>query len=171
MKTQSAQLNYAKITPRKMRLLADLIKGLTVNEAEAQLTVNSMRGSDILLKLLKSAIADAKSSKSLEANKLMIESVRVDQAPSLKRWLPRARGRATPILKRNSHITLVLKEAQKESEPRFKPKVVQVVKERDLAKTEKEEKKKAKAQQLPEKKEKVSAEPGFFRKVFRRKSI
>src|SRR3989344_4172788 len=126
MKKQVSQLNYAHMTPRKMRLVADVTKGLPVNEAEAQLTMNSRRAAKPLLKLLQSAIAAAKNNQRLSPENLVVETIKVDQGPRLKRWLPRARGRATPILKRMSHITLVLKESEKATPSRFKQKAVRV---------------------------------------------
>ncbi|MFQ5753774.1 MAG: 50S ribosomal protein L22, partial [bacterium] len=117
---QIARLNYLKIAPRKVRSVADLLKGLPVNEAEAQLLTNRRRPAPALLKLLRSAVADAKNTKQLNIDKLYIESLRVDQGPMLQRHLPRARGMATPIQKKMSHITLTLAENLKVGEPRFK---------------------------------------------------
>ncbi len=108
MEKQTAQLNYLKIAPRKVRSVGDLIKGLTVNEAEAQLLVQRRRPAKSLLKLLRSAVANAKNNKRLNVDHLFIESIRVDKGPMLKRSLPRARGSASPIHKVMSHVTLVL---------------------------------------------------------------
>lgn len=108
METQTAQLNYLRIAPRKVRSVADLIKGLTVNEAEAQLLVQRRRPAKPLLKLLRSAVANAKNNKRLDPNHLFIASIRVDQGPMLKRSLPRARGSASPIHKVMCHVTLIL---------------------------------------------------------------
>lgn len=108
METQTAQLNYLRIAPRKVRSVGDLIKGLSVNEAEAQLLVQRRRPAKALLKLLRSAVADAKNNKHLNPDHLFIVSIRVDQGPMLKRSLPRARGSASPIHKTMSHVTLVL---------------------------------------------------------------
>ncbi len=128
-KQQRAQLKYAKITPRKLRLVSNAIKGLTVNEAEAQLSVSPRRAAKVLLKLLQSAIADAKNTQHLQPESLVVHSIQVDGGPVLKRWLPRARGSATPILKRTSHVTLFLKESEKAMPSRFKQKTVVKIKE------------------------------------------
>lgn len=107
MKTQTAKLNYLRIAPRKTRSVADLIRGLSVNEAEAQLMVQRRRPSKALLKLLRSAVSNAKNNK-LPAESLFVKEIRVDGAPMLKRYLPRARGSASPIQKKMSHVTLIL---------------------------------------------------------------
>ncbi len=93
MAEQTAQLRYARITPRKARLVADTIKGLPAAEAEAQLLFSSKRAAPIVLKVLRSAIAGAMSNQKLPAEKLFVKSVLVDQGPMLKRSLPRARLR------------------------------------------------------------------------------
>lgn len=103
-----AKLSFLRMAPRKVRSVGDLIKGLPVNEAEAQLLVQTRRPSKTLLKLLRSAVANAKNSKQVEVQHLFVQSVRVDGGPMLKRMLPRARGSASPIQKKMSHVTLVL---------------------------------------------------------------
>ena len=105
---QSATLRYLRIAPRKVRSVADLVKGLTVNEAEAQLIVQRRRPAKSILKLLRSAVANAKNNAKLDPNHLFIQSIRVDGGPMLKRYLPRARGSASPIEKKMSHITITL---------------------------------------------------------------
>lgn len=107
MDTQTAKLNYLRIAPRKTRSVADLIRGLSVNDAEAQLLVQRRRPSKALLKLLRSAVANAKNNK-MNADHLFIKEIRVDGGPMLKRYLPRARGSASPLQKKMSHVTLVL---------------------------------------------------------------
>ena len=96
------------MAPRKVRSVGDLIKGLPVNEAEAQLLMATRRPSKPLLKLLRSAVANAKNSKTVDPQHLFVSSVRVDGGPMLKRMLPRARGSASPIQKKMSHVTMVL---------------------------------------------------------------
>lgn len=105
-----ASLKYLRISPRKVRLVANLIKGLTVEEAEAQLFYNSKRSSKDILKLLRSAVANAEHNFHLEKKNLYISSIRVNGGPTLKRWSPRARGSAYTIKKRSSHILLALKD-------------------------------------------------------------
>jgi large subunit ribosomal protein L22 len=104
----TAKISFLRMAPRKVRSVGDLIKGLPVNEAEAQLLVQTRRPSKPLLKLLRSAVANAKNNKVHDTQHLFVSSVRVDSGPMLKRMLPRARGSASPIQKKMSHVTLVL---------------------------------------------------------------
>jgi large subunit ribosomal protein L22 len=104
----TAKLSFLRQAPRKVRSVGDLIKGLPVNEAEAQLIVQTRRPSKALLKLLRSAVANAKNNKQVDPQHLFVSSIRVDGGPMLKRMLPRARGSASPIQKKMSHVTLVL---------------------------------------------------------------
>ncbi len=115
---QTAQLNYLKIAPRKVRLIAGTLKGLSVKEAEAQLLLRVQRSSRPLLKLIRSAVANAKNKK-MDANKLFIASMIVNQGAMLKRFLPRAQGKATPIHKKMSHVVLILREAENKFAERF----------------------------------------------------
>lgn len=108
-----AYLKNNRQSPRKVRLVADLIKGKTVPEALVQLEVSDKKASDALKTLLNSAIANAKESKGLSAENLMVKDVRVDAGIVMKRSMPRARGSAYPIKKRNSHVSLVLEEIPK----------------------------------------------------------
>src|SRR5258708_27285246 len=110
MEQQIAKLNYLKIAPRKVRSVGDLIKGLSVNDAEAQLLSQRRRPAKALLKLLRSAVANAKNNKRLNVEHLFIASLRVDQGPMLKRMLPRARGSASPIQKKMSNVILIRSE-------------------------------------------------------------
>ena len=105
-----ASLNNLRTSPRKVRLVTNLIKGLDVSNAQGQLRFLNKRVSAPILKLLNSATANAKHNFDIEKNNLFISSILVGEGPTLKRWLPRAFGRATPIMKRTSHITLVLGE-------------------------------------------------------------
>ncbi len=105
-----AQLKYFHVSPRKVRLVAGLIKGLPVNAALKQLIFSSKRSGPALLKLLKSAISNAKVNHQLSPDNLYVKEFKVDEGPVSKRYMPRARGRATIIKKRTSHISLVLDE-------------------------------------------------------------
>ncbi len=105
-----ANLNYFRTSPRKVRAVADLVKGLPVNIAIKQLMFSPKRAGSPLLKLLKSAISNAKNNFRLEPQNLFIKEFKVDEGPVFKRYMPRARGRATIIRKRTSHISLVLDE-------------------------------------------------------------
>ena len=114
-----ARLKYLRITPRKTRMVAETLKGLNVNEAKAQLMLSPRRVSQSLLKLLHSAIANAKNSAKLEAHELYIKQINVDQGPKYKRWMPRARGSASLLEKKTSHVTLVLGTSEDLKAPRF----------------------------------------------------
>jgi large subunit ribosomal protein L22 len=103
------KLNYLRIAPRKVRLVADLIRGKSVKEADGLLRFTIKKSSPIFRKMIKSAIASAKQQLQLDEENLYISLVKVDEGPKLKRWMPRARGSAYPIHKKTSHITLELK--------------------------------------------------------------
>lgn len=103
-----AELKYLRISPRKVRLLANKIKGLPVKEAEQELLLSVKRSAKPLLKLLKSAVANAQTQKNLTQDQLYIKNIEVNEGPRLKRFRPRAFRRATLILKRTSHIKLQL---------------------------------------------------------------
>lgn len=167
---QAATLQYLRIAPRKVRAVADLVRGLTVNEAEAQLLYERRRPAKPLLKLLRSAVASARATKKTEPEDLYVESIAVDQGPVLKRFLPRARGVATPIQKKSSHVRLVLATGSVKRTARFK---ITVVKK---AKLPPEEKPRGKKQAPPEERnegrsDRKPEKSGFFRRFFRRKSI
>lgn len=105
--TAKAQLKSLRVGPRKVRLLVDLIRGMQVDDALAQLQFSKKSAALPLKKLLDSAIANAQV-QNLKREGLVVETAFVDEGKTLKRWMPRAMGRATPIRKRSSHITLVL---------------------------------------------------------------
>jgi len=168
-----ASLKYLRISPRKVRLVADLIKGLSVKVAEANLLHVSKRSSNPLLKLLKSAVANAEHNFGLDKNNLFIRAIRVDEGPALKRWRPRARGAAFSIKKRTSHIFLTLKEIKENKEKKGK-----VKEEKKEIKKIKKIKKAIKAKgpasvKKPElrKEEKRVKKPALKQKMFRRKAI
>ncbi len=117
-----AHLRYLRIAPRKARLVAELVKGLPVDTAMAQLSIARKRPAQPLLKLLKSAISNAKTNFRLDAGNLYVKEFKVDEAPMFKRNMPRARGRATVVRKRRSHVSLVLEEIKKESGKKSKNK-------------------------------------------------
>ncbi len=112
----TAKLNYLRIAPRKVRLIADLIRGKSTKEAETILHFQVRRASGPMAKLLKSAIANAKNNFKLKEEGLYISKITVDEGPKLKRSRPRARGRAYEIQKKTSHITLVLDERKAKKE-------------------------------------------------------
>ena len=110
----TAKLNDYRQSPRKVRLVGGLIRGKKAEQALDLLTVTIKRASDPMIGLLKSAIANAKNNFSLDIADLFVKSLTVDNGAILYRRMPKARGMATPIRKRVSHITLVLgvKEAE-----------------------------------------------------------
>lgn len=110
-KTATARLRYLRIAPRKVRSVADLIRGMSVPAAQAQLLVQRRRAATPLAKLLESVIANA-SGLDMDMEKLYISSIQVDQGPMLKRMLPKARGRGTLIQKIMSHVTIQLSEKE-----------------------------------------------------------
>jgi len=178
MKTQSAQLNYLKISARKTRLVTDLVKGLPVNEAEAQLLILPNRASKPLLKLLRSAMANAKNNQQLIVDRLIVKDFRVDVGPMQKRWRTRARGAMAEIQKKSCHVTIVLEESEKEIPLKFKfsPKPKKV-KTEGKKKVKKEKVSHEENQEKPalEKSEKIRGgkpkKSGVFNKMFRRKTI
>lgn len=106
----SAYARYVRIAPRKVQLVMDLIRGKQVGEAIAILRHTPKAASPIVEKLLNSAIANAEHNYSLDPNNLVISQAYVNQGPTIKRFRPRAMGRASKINKRTSHITLVVSE-------------------------------------------------------------
>ncbi len=157
-----------RMSPRKVRLVADLLRGLPVNEAEARLLIDRHRAGKPLLKLLRSALAGAKA-KNLNLESLYIESIRVDQGPMLKRWMARAQGRGAAIQKKTSHIYLGLGENPAQKTARFD--ISRPVKK---SKTESEKKPKAPRKKpeaaAPEEEKKKPPKKGFFKRTFGRKS-
>ena len=99
-----------RIAPRKARLVIDLIRGKNAAEALAILQFTPRAGSPIIAKALKSAIANAEHNYEMDVNNLYISKAFVDEGPTLKRYRPRAQGRASQINKRTSHITIVVSE-------------------------------------------------------------
>ncbi|MDQ3103268.1 MAG: 50S ribosomal protein L22 [Actinomycetota bacterium] len=103
-----AKARYLRVSPRKARIVADQIRGKGYEDAEALLSF-SPRGSSVpLLKLLRSAGANAENNNDLDPEDMLIEQVAVDEGPTMRRYRPRARGRATRIEKRSCHITITL---------------------------------------------------------------
>lgn len=105
-----AHLRTLRITPRKTRLVADLIRGKGVKAAEDILRFTPKGASQPLLKLLRSAKANAVNNHDMFEDSLVVAKIMVNEGPVLKRYLPRARGRADLLRKRTSHVTIVLEE-------------------------------------------------------------
>jgi large subunit ribosomal protein L22 len=126
-----AILRHYRVAPRKVRLVTDLIRSLHVNNAIAQLKNLNKKSSNDVLTLLNSAIANAVNNNKLKKEHLFIKEIKVDGGPALKRWKPRAHGRAGRILKFTSHITIVLSDGKKEevSEEKNVKKIKKEVKE------------------------------------------
>ena len=124
MAEYKAKLSHLKISPRKVRLVADLIRGGNVHDAKLQLKFYSKRASGPILKLLNSAVSNAKSirKEDIKEENLFIKKITVDEGPKLKRFRPVARGRSVEIQKKTSHITLVLGELDNDKLPNPKPK-------------------------------------------------
>jgi len=101
---------YIRITPRKVRIVVDLIRGKNVGDAFAILKNVPKVASSVVYKALKSAVANAEHNYDMNSDKLYVSAVFVDQGPTLKRIHPRSRGQAFKILKRSSHVTVVVKE-------------------------------------------------------------
>jgi len=108
-----ATLKHFRVSPRKARLVIDTIRGLKVEQALTNLTFMKKRVSPVIKKLLASAIANAEHNQSLQRSNLYVKEIIANDGKTLKRWMPRAHGRATPLLKRASHITIVLDEIEK----------------------------------------------------------
>jgi len=189
-----AKLNNLRISPRKTRLASSLIKGCDTNEALFQLKNTVKRSNPCLEKLLNSAVANAENNFGLDKDNLYIYNIQIGEGPTLKRWMPRAHGRATTILKRTSNIKLVLEErvegkGRKSKEQMEKEKIQRAKKEKKLKKEmiEGKEITEEKVESEDEKSEKVvaehkkeyreteserkqSRESGWAKKIFRRKS-
>ena len=105
-----AYLKYARISPRKVKIVLDLIRGKDVAQAMAILKNTPKSASEYLTKLLRSAVANAENKFNMDASKLYVSECFVCLGPTLKRIMPRAQGRAFRILKRTSHVTITVKE-------------------------------------------------------------
>lgn len=178
-----AKTKFLRISPKKVRLVANLTKGLDVEEALTRLQFLKKQASGPVIKLIKSAISNAEENLSLKRNNLFIKEIKVDGGPTLYRFMPRAMGRATPIRKRSSHISLILAERvpteaskakKKEKEKEKEDEIIKVdnLKEFDFkekAETKKEEKIQEGKKSVHPPAEKKSTK-GFVRKIFSRKT-
>ena len=108
-----ATLRYARISSRKVKIVADLIRGKKVDEALAIVKFTPKASSEIIEKLLKSAIANAENNHGMNRGNLIVSEIYANQGPTLKRIRPAAKGSAVRIRKRTSHITIVLREIDK----------------------------------------------------------
>jgi|SRR3990172_8794047 len=164
-----ARLRYLRIAPRKVRLVADLIRGKSVREAETILNFTVKKPTLPVLKLLKQAKASARNTFQLEESNLYISKITVDEGPKLKRWRARSRGQAFPIQKKTSHITLFLDEIEKQGK--------KLKKTGGKSKTEVSEKiqekiKKAHPEKFRREEERAKfKKEGSGRRIFRRKAF
>jgi large subunit ribosomal protein L22 len=188
-----AKANFIKISPRKLRLVVDLIRGLKVGEAVDQLQFSKKNAALPLIKLLKSAIANATNNFDIKEDNLFIKEIRADDGPTLHRWMPKARGRATPIRKRTTHVSLILEEIVKSGTKKAKQQKIEAPvkldarpKEDEGIKIKGDKKKEETPDSVDEKGKKISdprgegkgkhtkiegsSEKGFVNKIFRRKS-
>ncbi len=171
MKVRAFLKNY-RVSPRKVRLLTTLVKGLPVEEAIVQLDQSAKNASLQVRKLVQSALANAENNFGLDRKNLYVFDMRVDEGPTMKRWMPRAFGRATEIHKRTSRVNIVLEEFVEGAGRKTKEQLAADRKKRQgEEKSADTAKKKAtpKAELKPtEKKAKKSG--GFSQKMFQRKS-
>lgn len=108
----SAKYKYARISPQKCRLVADVVRGKPVGNAISTLKFMPKKGAAIVLKALESAIANAENNNGADIDDLKVHRIFVDAAPVLKRFAARAKGRGAQIIKRNSHITVIVSDGR-----------------------------------------------------------
>ncbi|NIP32775.1 50S ribosomal protein L22 [Candidatus Saccharibacteria bacterium] len=153
-----ATARYLRVSPKKVRLVIDVVRGMDVEKALIQLTHLRKDAKQYVIKLLNSAIANAEHNHELKRENLYIKKITADGGPILHRWRPRAHGRAGAIRKRTTHLTIVLDERVPTEEKKEK----KTKKEKPLKKTEKKVVKKtpAKKEEKPAKEVKKSAKGG-----------
>ncbi len=105
-----ASLNFARIGCQKARLVVDIVRGKNVNEAIRDLTFMKQKGAGLVKKLIESAVANAEDRKVIDVDNLYVKHISVDMGPAVKRFRPRAQGRAFQVKKKLSHINLILDE-------------------------------------------------------------
>ena len=110
----TAKLKYARISPQKCRLVADVVRGAPVGNAISTLRFMPKKGAEIVLKVLESAVANAENNNGADIDELKVHRIMVDEAPVLKRFAARAKGRGARIVKRISHITVVVSDGRKD---------------------------------------------------------
>ena len=106
----TARLSYARMGCQKARLVADVVRGKDVNEAIRSLTFMKQKGAVLIKKLIESAVANAENKKVIDVDNLYVKTIFVDMGPAMKRFRPRAQGRAFEVRKKISHITVILDE-------------------------------------------------------------
>ena len=103
-----ATAKYVRVAPRKVRLIADQVRGKHIDDARSLLQFSPSSAADDIAKVIESATANAEANHDLIGDEMIVHEIRVDEGPTLKRFRPRAMGRATPIHKRTCHITVAL---------------------------------------------------------------
>ncbi len=101
---------HLRMSPQKVRLVADLVRGKRVGDAIGMLKLLRKKAAPLLVKALESAVANAQDTQRVDIDQLYIKRIQVDGGPTAKRFLPRAHGRATPLLKRTAHVTVIVDE-------------------------------------------------------------
>jgi large subunit ribosomal protein L22 len=148
----SARLNNLRIAPRKVRLVSHLIKGLDTKVALDQLENFVKRANDPMIKLLRSAISNGENNFGIDRDNMYVFEVRVGAGPSLKRWMPRAFGRASGIFKRTSWVEITLEEREEGKGRKTKDQLEKEKKQR--AEARKKAEKEAESRQTEEEKDK-----------------
>ncbi len=108
----SANLRFSRISPQKARLIADQIRGLSVESALEILTFSKKKAAVIVKKVLESAVANAEHNEGADIDELSVSTIFIDEGPTMKRIQPRAKGRANRILKRTSHVTVKVSDGE-----------------------------------------------------------
>ena len=117
----NAKLSYAMVSPFRCRLVANLIRGKTLEEASRLLILEKKKAATILYKLLKSATSNAEQKGVADIERLYVSDLRIDEGPRIKRWMPRSQGRADQRLTRTSHISMKLAEKAGPTKKSSKP--------------------------------------------------
>lgn len=152
-----AEAKYIRIAPRKVRLVVDLIRGMSVQEARLQLEFSPKNAAKPVLKVLNSAVANAEHNLNADTKNFHVLSAYVNEGPKFMRFIPRAQGRATPLRKRMSHITIVVGDKNTEAVDKAeKVEKAEVKKEKKVVKKT-EGKKVKKSTKSSSKKEKAKA--------------
>jgi large subunit ribosomal protein L22 len=167
---------FIKMSSKKLRLVANLIRGLETNQALSQLKFINKKASEPIAKLLKSAVASAEHNYELDKNNLFVKEIRIDEGGMLKRWTPKAHGSATPIRKRISHINITIDElkasgvtAAKKQSVEAPVSLEEMVKEGEKA-AKKGDKDNKKDSGVKDVRKEGATKKGFVNKMFQRKS-
>lgn len=172
-----ASLNDLRMSSQKVRLVIDLIRKMPVDAALAQLKFTNKKATEPIAKMIESAIANGVNTYGLDRSNLFIKEIRADEGTTLKRWMPKAHGRATVIRKRGAHVKVVLgeivdsgKHDKKVVKAEAPMKLEDLAKEADkTTKTSKKKEAEEGASTVKAKTSKAAPEKGFAAKVFRRK--